>query len=274
MWWTEINISNNDELIRHLLSYGSGWLFRGHSYESWELASTLERALSPVGWEPELARKCEEYSLHIFKCKAHHYISKDLIPSTKLGWLSLMQHHGVPTRLIDFTESPFIALFFALDAVSPAQKDNCAIWAINYRKLMKSCIEHLKTQVVGFDMDYSEVQMRPDEVFEQYIEPGLVELLWVTEPKTFNLRLERQKGTFLLTTKIELRASDLLQKCLPPESIHKIIVPASMSVDVFKSLKAMGIDNSRLFADLDGLAKDVKNEMVHQVPNRLINPKS
>ena len=269
MCWTTIEITNSDELLRRLLSYDSGWLFRGHTSATWGLESTLERVLAPIGWKPDLAKTCEDYALHIFHSRAHHYISRDLLPATKLGWLSLMQHHGVPTRLLDFTESPFIGLFFAFDDVSPAQGDACAVWAIEYRKVMKASVELLRSSIGGFEYEYTDVQMHPDEIFEKYVDRSSHDVLWVTEPLLYNLRLERQKGTFLLSGNIQKRITDLLRARPIRDSIHKIVIPAYLADDVFHILGSMGIDSSRLFSDLDGMAKDIKRMMVHQVPNKL-----
>ena len=79
------------------------------------METTLERIIKP--WDRELAEKSEGLSLRTFQKKVHHYLAHDVLPESKLGWLALMQHHGAPTRLLDFTESPFIALFFAFDGI-------------------------------------------------------------------------------------------------------------------------------------------------------------
>ncbi len=265
MFWSEVECHTIDDLLSHLVSYDSGWLFRGQSRESWELSPTLERTLGSGGWNPGMAKKCEDYSMHVFRSKAHHYLSRDLLPTTKLGWLSLMQHHGVPTRLLDFTESPFIALFFALDGISVDQDERCALWALEYRSLMKSAVNKLEQSEESFNLGYSEVQMKPDEIFDEFVEECEHEMLWVTEPRLFNLRLERQKGTFLLSTNVSRRIQDLLPLEQPPEKVRKILIPASLANGVFRLLRSMGIDHAKLFGDIDGLAKDVKNEMSYQV---------
>ena len=48
-------------------------------------------------------------------------------------WLALMQHHGAPTRLLDFTWSPYVAAFLALERAV----DDAAVWAIHPRVAMK-----------------------------------------------------------------------------------------------------------------------------------------
>lgn len=257
----EIEIKDSESLIKILRSYGSGWSFRGHARSEWTLQPTLERILDSIGWSPELAEKCEEYSLHKFSSKAHHYIDRTDLPNSKLGWLSLMQHHGIPTRLLDFTESPFIALFFSLGQIDDADRQ-CAIWALNYRELMKSSIAYLKDNST-FEYNYSSAQMNQDAAYDNILDSGPHDILWVTEPKISNLRMERQRGTFLLSCNIQKRILDLMPM-LPPDSIHKIIIRMSLANEIFEMLKGMGINHSILYGNLDGLAKDIKDELIYQ----------
>src|SRR5215831_2254179 len=75
----------------------------------------------------------ERRILSLFKRKAHLFL--DYIPADTdyFQWLGIMQHHGAPTRLIDFTWSPTVAAFFALESAKPG--DKCAVWAIAVPKL-------------------------------------------------------------------------------------------------------------------------------------------
>lgn len=57
----------------------------------------------------------EEYLLSQFKNAAHHFAEASTMPANTLEWLALMQHYGAPTRLLDFTRSPYVACFFALE---------------------------------------------------------------------------------------------------------------------------------------------------------------
>jgi hypothetical protein len=247
-----------------LLSYESHWLFRGHSSDKWALESTLERTLKPTGWDPEWAQISEEYCLFEFKARAHHYIAQESLPTSKLGWLSMMQHHGVPTRLLDFTESPFVALFFAFDGIKPMPEDSCAIWAIDYRALTKKSIDVIREADKNFTLSYKEVQMHQDAVFE-LIDQNAYDVLWTTEPGKFNLRLERQMGSFLISGNIRKRVSELLEILMPAGTFRKIVIPSAFADEVFIILKKMGINNSRLFSDIDGFGKDIKNEIAYQI---------
>ncbi len=262
MTMKEIEIKSKEALIKILTDYGSGWVFRGHARAEWKLQPSLERTLESVGWLPELAERYEEFSLHNFSSKAHHYINRNILPDTKLGWLSLMQHHGIPTRLLDFTESPFIALFFAMGEIGDTD-GQCSIWAVNYRYIMKLSISYLKDNTT-FKYDYSSAQMNPDDAYAKILDSGSHDIIWITEPKISNLRMERQKGTFLLSCNIQKRILDLLP-VLPPDIVHKIIIDRSLILDIYTMLKGMGINHSILYGNLDGLAKDSNDELIFQI---------
>ena len=92
------------------------WVFRGQRAANWELSSSYERARDRLGLSTlneRLSRISEYTALEEFKRNASHLLTRE--PSCQLEWLALMQHYGAPTRLLDFTESPFVALYFALD---------------------------------------------------------------------------------------------------------------------------------------------------------------
>ena len=73
-----------------------------------------------------------------FQKKARLHISPDHLPQRddKLSWLALAQHHGVPTRLLDFTFSPYVALYFALRGRTRQEKRRPpVVWAIDQAAL-------------------------------------------------------------------------------------------------------------------------------------------
>jgi FRG domain len=73
--------------------------------------------------------EAERYLLSTFQRRAHHYITYPPERDDELEWLALMQHHGAPTRLLDWTKSPYVELFFALEPIMGA--DFAAVWAID-----------------------------------------------------------------------------------------------------------------------------------------------
>ncbi|WP_083518386.1 FRG domain-containing protein [Dechloromonas denitrificans] len=265
-----IRVSGIDNLVDIFSKFGSSWIFRGQMDSNWNIESSLERFLKPIGFS-DFARKLEDYFISEFRARAHHYVSRDMLPKTKLGWLSLMQHHGVPTRLIDFTEAPFIALFFAFDGHGGAGND-AAVWAFDFSKIDNDSFDYLK-RFGRLSEDYEWVKSNRDEAFDKYVDGNSHELLWVTEPDLHNLRLENQKGTFLLSGKLDKAAMDYLEEGTSDckAVAKKLVIPGCFRSEVFRLLNSMGIDNRRIYPGLDGLAKDVTNKFYFEIADKVIN---
>jgi hypothetical protein len=123
--YKEVPIRSWEHLVDEVSGRYLNWAFRGHSDASWQLESTLARRFKDAKINSRAWPEEEVRILRIFQRKAHLFL--DHIPHDKdaLRWLGLMQHHGAPTRLLDFTWSPYVAAFFALEQ---APKTDAAIW--------------------------------------------------------------------------------------------------------------------------------------------------
>lgn len=141
MAFSEIVISDFDELIKKLYSYDEGYVFRGLRSSDWPLSSTLARSMELVKECKRPYQQVESVVTDMLKSKLHHYIHKDEIPKSSFGWLSIAQHHGCPTRLIDFTTLPLVALYFASRGLSINDSSDFAIWVVNYRDTNRICDE-------------------------------------------------------------------------------------------------------------------------------------
>lgn len=272
MAYQTIRISRIDQLINLFREFDSSWIFRGQMNSEWVIESSLERYLKKIGFS-EFARKLEDFFVCEFSARAHHYISRDLLPKTKLGWLSLMQHHGLPTRLIDFTESPFIALFFAFDGLVDEESD-VAVWAFNFSKIESDAFEYLK-KFGRLNAGYEWIRTNRDVVFDTYVDGNSHEVLWVTEPDLHNLRLENQKGTFLLSGKLDKPVMDYLDGESEVESYaKKIVIPGGVRSEVYFLLNSMGVDNRRIYPGLDGLAKDLSSRFNFEIAEKIVKKSS
>jgi len=115
----------------------SDWAFRGHRNQQWPLLSALSRYLRNFRVDPGVWAAQEQRILRIFKRKAHHFLSAGPLPDDDFEWLALMQHYGLPTRLLDWTESVLVAAYFAVCDENHADK-NGKIWILNPGKLRAS----------------------------------------------------------------------------------------------------------------------------------------
>jgi hypothetical protein len=257
----EIEIKDPDHLIRSLNDLPNSYIYRGHANSSWNLESTLERTLG-VNWTSEIAGKFEDHYLNLFKSKYHIYNDNEHEPKSKLAWLSVMQHYGAPTRLIDFTESPYVALYFALEAYNPLLKKDLAIYAIDHASIMDTSLNYISKRDSGFNKKRSDIVGHQDELFDEVVDRFSYEVVWITEPLELNARIDRQSGTFLISGDKEKKIEELLSLGMY-ESVNvlKYVVPHSMYENIYALLRKMNINARTIYGDLGGLAKSIKMDM-------------
>lgn len=257
----ELEIQSVDELIEKFNELPNNFFYRGHADANWQLQSSLERLISPR-WSAEQARTFEEFSLGQFQSKFHLYDHENAKPDSKLAWLSIMQHYGVPTRLLDFTESPYVALYFALEAYSPQTQADFAIFALDYSAIMDRSIEHIKGKDGAFKESRASVYAKQDAVFDTVVDRFAYDIAWVAEPNQLNARLDRQAGSFLLSGNRGLQIQDVLNSDLYADvAFYKFRVPHELYIGLFALLRKMNITSKSLYGDLDGLARAIRMQM-------------
>lgn len=256
-----IAIDSMEGLLTELNSLPNNYIYRGHADAGWVLASTLERVIGSA-WSSESVTKFEDYSLNIFKSKFHLYDTENIRPSSTLAWLSIMQHYGVPTRLLDFTESPYVALYFALEGYTPRSKKNVAIFAVDYTAVMEKSVEYISRKDGEFKETRQTVHRKGDEVFDSIVSRFAYDIAWITEPKQVNARLDRQAGSFLVSMNRSLRIADLLSSETYSEvDVRKYDISGELYESIFALLRKMNITSKSLYGDLGGLARSIRMDM-------------
>jgi len=168
--------------------------FRGHAKTNWELCPTIFRHNYKDALTKEKIYNLEKQFVNIFKIRSIPFIST--IPSKDVEWTFLMQHYGMPTRLLDWSESFLVALYFAVNAYNdPATKDNDGIvWILNPTALNDWSVNRKE---VFFADDPLIESMFPflntkDHEYESIAYPVAI------QPPRSNIRLRSQKGVFTL----------------------------------------------------------------------------
>jgi hypothetical protein len=202
--------------------------------------------------------------LRIFKRKAHLLLSRTPAETETLEWLAIMQHHGAPTRLLDFMWSPYVAAFFALERAT----EDSAIWAIspgpevpNYRGLD---ISTLLNKMMAPDREPGVSRKRParfddpgtsNAVTKQAADAEGIPGAIIGEPILMNQRMTTQAGTFVIPT---VRIDVPLDQIVPSSSVFKLtLTTKSLRRETMDRLFNMNINNATLFPGIDGLARSL-----------------
>lgn len=257
----EIYISCISSLIEKLNEFPNSFIYRGHANADWALQSSLERIIGEK-WSSDEARRFEDFSLAQFQSKFHLYDHENVQPESKLAWLSIMQHYGVPTRLLDFTESPYVALYFALESYNPHAHSDFAIFALDYSEIMECSIGHISSKDSAFNETRVSIFARQDVIFENIVDRFSYDIAWIAEPKQLNARLDRQAGSFLLSGNRGLKIQHVLES--NPYSkvpMYKIKISRHLYENAFALLRKMNITSKSLYGDLDGLARAIRMQL-------------
>jgi hypothetical protein len=249
------------KLVEELLDYSNGWVFRGHRDCSWNLHSTLERIFIDNSDFKKNAVIAEQSTLDMIKARAHHYFSNDSSPSSEFGWLSLAQHYGAPTRLLDFSENPFAALYFATRDFLNCSSDFC-LWCFDFRRINLRCGK-MVSERSGMDTD-GMIDRDPDgffDIVEKLPDSKKDGLAWIGEPRRRNVRIERQAGTFLVTAQPNSRIEELLDTPIFENAYHKKIIPSDLRIKVVRLLLRSSTTGSTMFNDLAGLGSDIHDQL-------------
>lgn len=238
----------------NLTSELDGWAFRGQQRADWLLESSLSRYMRAYIEDKQQWRSREERAIRIFRRKAHNFLVHTDLLANDLRCLALMQHHGAPTRLLDFTKSPFVAAFFALErAVGDA-----AIFALNTPTLWNNSARPKENATLTRDVIDPRIPGNLDEFFFCNIN----NVIWFGEPTEMDDRLVAQSGTFVVPGVIDRSLKDILDGYdADEELLHKIVIPVSIRVEAMKWLYRMNLTNASLFPGLDGLARSIALEL-------------
>jgi hypothetical protein len=236
------------------------WIFRGVPDACYQLETTLERARRQFAKEWTELSKIEKRNIRLFRRQAHLYLENPPKDDDTIEWLALMQHFGAPTRLLDWTYSFFVALFFA---VEKAEKE-CAVWAIDMNWLTK---EARKLFPPGAEKYGREDPPYKSGKFFRHVfcgPPTPRPLVFTLNPERLNQRLIVQQGLFIAPADIGKPFAenlDNIQDIEPNEQNHgwKIIIDDDVELrrEILSHLHRMNINRASLFPGLSGFAESL-----------------
>ena len=227
------------------------WAFRGHSDADWQLFSTLSRYLISFKVHKNAWPQQESRILRIFRRKAHLFLDHIPDEDDSLQWLALMQHHGAPTRLLDFTWSPYVAAFFALERAT----GDAAIWALFPPWLYD---KSSRTVRPSQRIEANEIGPWVKGNYEKNFLPNQSRISIIGEPQRMNQRIIAQSGTFVMPGVLDSPLEDLA----PAKAVTKfILVSSKLRKQALEELYKMNISHATLFPGIDGLARSLAYEL-------------
>lgn len=264
-WYMEQKISNWQELLQwykdHKEKSDDVWIYRGQRNAEWKLKTSLERvAVERWGYDYSKLPKIERGILRGFRRQAYRYLDFEIVEDDLMQWLAVIQHHGGPTRLLDWTYSFFVAAFFAFEAALSEQ--HCAVWAIDHEALLCEVQKLLPDPVK--DMIYHDPNAKGFETVEALLECSLTHV-YPLNPLYLNERLILQQGIFLAPGDISKPFMSNLSAVVEAGNVAVVKLEICPDIDFLKTatveLRHMNISKATLFPGLDGLASNFQNQI-------------
>lgn len=241
---TTLVINSVADLIAFYGSLGTGYSirwFRGQGNFEWSLKPSVTRA----------GRGDETVDLEIAyvkKFKQNAVAISQEIPSHEYQWMFLMQHYRLPTRLLDWSESPLVGLYFAVENTKEDSSD-AALWCLDPRALNQHA--NIEPKLSGDIPSFSD-----DEILENYL-PSKVAAERNTKLKPAacigprnSRRMYAQQGVFTITHMSPTPIEEVGDR----NHIKKLRIPAASKETIRKELKFLGITKLSLFPELENVA--------------------
>jgi len=234
--------------------FRSNWAFRGVGNAAYDLTTSLARLGPDAG-------RLEGHLLRNFR----KYAPRDgAMGDSVWNWLALAQHHGLPTRLLDWTYSPFVAMHFATQDLECYDRDG-VIWCMDYvrangllpAELRALLEEEGANAFTGEMLDLSacslaELDALASEAFVLFL-----------EPPSLDQRIVNQYALFSLMSSPSAHLHAWLAE--RPKLFRRIVIPAELKWEVRDKLDQANITERVLFPGLDGLSRWLRR---HYMPRR------
>jgi hypothetical protein len=205
------------------------WFYRGHSDSSFKLVPSLYRldiTDSFANWED-----VEQYMMGAFRCETSPFL--EAAPADELEWLALAQHHGLPTRLLDWTTNPLVGLYFAVEAHQGRDAD---VWCLGFPSANNCRAEST----------YLARRLKLREI-------GLIYF-----PRHISSRVTNQSGCFTVhDSPAPLEESNTFGL----NHFIRVRIPAAHKAVVLNELYSLGIHRGFIYPGLEGIAKRLHFEV-------------
>lgn len=167
------------------------------------------------------------------------------------AWVSLMQHYGLPTRMLDWSLSPLVATFFATETYKSCPNSDAGIWILvpdllNEQEGFGHCIYPIDAQTCQ--------EMLLPAFKHQHHNPELVDRILACQSTERDQRMYYQQACFTIHN-----SHKHLESICSEDMLYKMIIPAEQKPYFLESLRVLGITESFIYPDLDHISKELRH---------------
>jgi hypothetical protein len=259
------NFASLSEYIAFVERQTDNLWYRGVGDSGYELKPSLYR--HPELTDASLLYEKEFEILKKFKQRSIPYIERDLRGSEDLSILFIMQHYRVPTRLLDWTENPYIGLYFALTEAKykkvktePEYETDAAVWVLSPSLWNQRALDEEPSP--GIISPPDDDHLNGYKPGSPYRKPEPIALYGDYNSS----RIVAQKGVFtLFGNRTRPMEQSYIVNDYPQDSLRKLIFKKEHIKKILNVLIRTGITDSVVFPDLEGLAKELKRQFGYWV---------
>jgi FRG domain len=232
--------------------FRSKYVFRGVPKVTHGLETSLQTGL------------LEDYERHLLtsfrKYAMRHAVHGDWV----WNWLSLAKHHGLPTRLLDWTYSPYVAMHFATYDLFD---QDSAIWCVDYRRTNELLPAALRNILSDEEVNIFTTEMlnAVATTLSDFDALGSDDFVLFFEPPSLDERIVNQFALFSLPSSANLRLEELLRRS--EQTYQRVLIPAALKWEIRDKLDQANITERVLFPGLDGLSQWLKRYFTPREPH-------
>jgi hypothetical protein len=258
--WTDLN----DQLFadawdEEIGRFRSRFAYRGMASSAYDLTTSLMR----------LGGAYHELEAHLLRNFIKYARRTQLLEASPWHWLALAQHHGLPTRMLDWTFSPYVALHFAttIDREEEIETD-AVVWCVDYTRTNTQAPDGLRAILAEEDAEVFTAEMLLGAADSLAAFDALAPEPFVVffEPPSLDDRIVNQAALFSLMSSASARLDCWL--AARPGMYRRIIIPAALKHEVRDKLDQANITERVLFPGLDGLSRWMRRYYAPPVAHR------
>lgn len=226
----------------------SPFVFRGLSRASYELKTSLNR-IENADAEYHLLRNFKKYAKRELKVENNDW-----------ELMAVGQHYGLPTRLLDWTFSPLVALHFAT-INSENKEEDAAVWCVDIDKVNKllpsTLMEILNEEKSSlFTVEMLGEKWKDIKAFDQFHQSKKEDFVFFLEPPSLDDRIINQYAIFSVMSHREVLLDQWLKG--HPECYKKIIIPANLKFEIRDYLDQLNMNERIIYPGLEGISSWLK----------------